>query len=621
MPRRASSRPSSALALAIIFVVGFHLGGRGVLLSQLVAELALCAYLFPVTLRGMRLSVFSRRDASDLLIYGLALVPAALLSFLIHLSDRYFLKYFVSVSAVGIYALGYRFGEILYFAILAFELAYPAFLFSHLKNPDAKHLYSRVCTYYFALMGTLWLCVSLPAEEIVTIMAHPAYHEAYRVIPWIAGAFFFQGVGAVWNIGMQVNRIVKWRLAMSASTAVLALILNFALIPRYGMMGAAWAALLAFLYQFVIQVLIGHRLYPIPYEWGRVIRLTVVGVGSLRGRQLDPRGDRSPPRSRARGASSSALRSCSTRSASSRQGKWHGSRSSSPTSVGAVPPAPFGGASMDRRARVLFIIDELDIGGTEQQILELVKRLDRRRYVPDGLPASGPDASPRRSRPPASRSSRSASGRSSTCASSRASSALMRRERIDLAQTYLFTANTWATAGGDHRPRPVIVTSERNVDMWEERFKPTIGRWLDRCTHRTIGNSQAVKDYLVRKGLAPDKVHVIYNGVDPERFEGEPVTPGVTKVGARHPSASLGGRPPRPSGAAEGPPDLPARRGHPREEAPDRLVPRDRRRQPAGRAGARSAGAGAGRPRDLHGPAAGRARGCSPPAMSPSSRR
>ena len=69
------------LALAIIFVVGLHLGGRGVLLSQLVAELALCVFLFPATLRGMRLLVFSRRDASDLLTYGLALVPAALLSF------------------------------------------------------------------------------------------------------------------------------------------------------------------------------------------------------------------------------------------------------------------------------------------------------------------------------------------------------------------------------------------------------------------------------------------------------------------------------------------------------------------------------------------------------------
>ena len=75
-PCRASCRPSSALVLAIIFVVGLHLGGRGVLLSQLVAELALCLFLFPATLRGMRLLVFSRRDASDLLTYGSPSFPA-----------------------------------------------------------------------------------------------------------------------------------------------------------------------------------------------------------------------------------------------------------------------------------------------------------------------------------------------------------------------------------------------------------------------------------------------------------------------------------------------------------------------------------------------------------------
>ena len=137
-----------------------------------------------------------------------------------------------------------------------------------------------MCTYYFALMGILWLCVSLPAEEIVTIMAHPAYHEAYRVIPWIAGAFFFQGVGAVWNVGMQVNRIVKWRLAMSASTAVLALILNFLLIPRCGHDGRGRGRPPRVRRtSSSSRSCIGHRLYPIPYEWGRVIRLTVVGVG------------------------------------------------------------------------------------------------------------------------------------------------------------------------------------------------------------------------------------------------------------------------------------------------------------------------------------------------------
>src|SRR5580765_1910863 len=131
--------------------------------------------------------------------------------------------------------------------------------------------------------------------------------------------------------------------------------------------------------------------------------------------------------------------------------------------------------SMRRRVRVLFIIDELDIG----LITDLVR--------------------------------------------------LMRRERIDLVQTYLFTANTWGRLAAILAGVPIIVTSERNVDMWEDRVKPVIGRWLDRWTHRTIGNSRAVKDYLVRKGLRADRVQVIYNGVDPDRFD-EPVTPSVTKA-------------------------------------------------------------------------------------------
>jgi O-antigen/teichoic acid export membrane protein len=266
-----------ALVLAVVFVVGLHLGGRGVLMSQLIAEVLICLYLVPEMVRGLSLR-FSKRDARELLGYGWALVPGALLSFVTHLSDRYFLKMFVSVSAVGIYALGYRIGEILYLVLLAFELAYPQFVYSHLKNPDAKTIYSRVCTYYLAGLGFIWLAVSLFAEETVKIMAAPAYHDAYLVVPWIAGAFLFQGLGTVWNISMFVHRIVKYRLMSSITTATISVILNVVLIPRYGMMGAAMAALATFFCQFLIQARLGYHLFPIPHEWGRIARLVAVGA-------------------------------------------------------------------------------------------------------------------------------------------------------------------------------------------------------------------------------------------------------------------------------------------------------------------------------------------------------
>lgn len=168
--------------------------------------------------------------------------------------------------------------------------------------------------------------------------------------------------------------------------------------------------------------------------------------------------------------------------------------------------------------RVLFVIDELDIGGTEQQILELVRRIDRERFEPHvccfrygrkakeiasfGVPVHH---EPKRLKADPGLVLRLAS--------------LMRRERFDIVQTYLWTANTWGRLAARLASIPIVVASERNVDIWEERYKRVLGRWLARSTDCIIANSEAVRTYLLeRGGLAPDKVVTIYNGVNFERF-------------------------------------------------------------------------------------------------------
>ncbi len=272
-------RTGAATVLAIVFVVGLHLGGRGVLLSQLVGELVMCALLLPLTLKGLRLR-FSRSDAGDLLGYGIYLLPSGLLSFVLHLGDRYFLKHFGSLAAVGLYALGYRFAEILSFVMAAFQLAWPQFLFANRKGPDAPALYARVFTYTLAVMGFLWLGLALFAQDIVQIMAAPAFREAYRVVPWIAGSFLFDALAVVGNIGMPMHRKVKYRPLIMVVVVVLNVGLNFALIPRWGASGAAISIFVSSGVKFLLELLVGYRLYPVPYEYGRVFRLATIGAAA-----------------------------------------------------------------------------------------------------------------------------------------------------------------------------------------------------------------------------------------------------------------------------------------------------------------------------------------------------
>ncbi|MBI84188.1 MAG: hypothetical protein CMJ81_13385 [Planctomycetaceae bacterium] len=54
--------------------------------------------------------------------------------------DRWFIKEYYSASEVGIYALGYRFGEIMTFVVTAFQLSCPQFIFRNQKQENAPEL-------------------------------------------------------------------------------------------------------------------------------------------------------------------------------------------------------------------------------------------------------------------------------------------------------------------------------------------------------------------------------------------------------------------------------------------------------------------------------------------------
>ena len=55
---------------------------------------------------------------------------------------------------------------------------------------------------------------------------------------------------------------------------------NYILIPEIGMMGAAYARVIAHLIMAVILFLVSQRLYPIRYEWRRIIKLCLI-VGGI----------------------------------------------------------------------------------------------------------------------------------------------------------------------------------------------------------------------------------------------------------------------------------------------------------------------------------------------------
>jgi O-antigen/teichoic acid export membrane protein len=265
-------------SLAIALVVGWQQGVMGVLLSQFLAELVLCLLLLGPVLYRLPLR-FSTTDARGLLSFGLPLIPAGVAGFVLDLSDRYFLKHYTDLHQVGLYSLGYRFGEIIYLFVGAFQLAWPPFVFANEKAPNAPSLYAQATTYYFTAIVFLCLVVSVFARELIFIMATPAFYDAYKVVPLIALSGLFEGLTFVGGVGINLQNKTIYRPFIVGAAALLNLALNVLLIPSYGMMGAATATVLAFLLQSLLTFAIALRFYSVPYQYLRLAKVALIGLG------------------------------------------------------------------------------------------------------------------------------------------------------------------------------------------------------------------------------------------------------------------------------------------------------------------------------------------------------
>jgi O-antigen/teichoic acid export membrane protein len=76
-------------------------------------------------------------------------------------------------------------------------------------------------------------------------------------------------------------RILPW---LTAITAAVNVVLNWLLLPRYGIQGAAWATLASNSVLALLALVIGQRIAPVPYRWGRwsaIITLSAVGLWLL----------------------------------------------------------------------------------------------------------------------------------------------------------------------------------------------------------------------------------------------------------------------------------------------------------------------------------------------------
>jgi O-antigen/teichoic acid export membrane protein len=267
------------VAATVILVVHFHQKAMGVIVGNWIGTLAV--YFVLLGYRRYQLGLeFSRELFRQMNRFGMPLVPAQLAIWTLNFADRVFIAKFKGQTEVGHYSIGVRIASATLLLLSAFRLAWPAFAYSIEDEREAKRTYGFVLTYL--LFVTCWISAALGllAPWLVRLLtSRPEFYSGSRVVALLSFSAAAWGAYTVVAIGIGRARFTQFNWVVSGAAALVNFGLCFALVPPYGMIGAAISVAAAMTAMFVLMTIHAQRVYPVPYQWRRIAIVVVSAVG------------------------------------------------------------------------------------------------------------------------------------------------------------------------------------------------------------------------------------------------------------------------------------------------------------------------------------------------------
>jgi O-antigen/teichoic acid export membrane protein len=280
------ARSATTVACRVVLVVGLRFGVMGLVLSELVITagfaVVLLRWFAPLIRR-----TFSRQTLGEVLRFGLPRVPHGIAQQVVGpTTDAYLMRLLLvgggmqNLRTIGLYQVGSSLGLALKFFLSAFEYAWAPFYFQTMKEKDAQRTFATITTYGLAVLVLLSAGLSAVAHDLVRLMTQAKFHDAAIVVPWTTIAVTLQGVYLLTSIGMNITRHTQFYPVAATAAAAANILANIVLIPRFGMIGPAWANVISYAVLAVVAYALSQHFYPIPHEWGRMARVVAAGAGS-----------------------------------------------------------------------------------------------------------------------------------------------------------------------------------------------------------------------------------------------------------------------------------------------------------------------------------------------------
>jgi O-antigen/teichoic acid export membrane protein len=264
----------AAIGLTVVLVVGADEGARGLLLGSYATGAAFVLGLIALQFRRLSLR-FDPGLLRRLLRFGLPTMPAEVSLYLLNFVDRLIIVRTLGLTEAGLYSLAVKFAQGVNVLVRGFQLAWPPLAYSIRNDDEARRVYATVVTLFVAgcafVVAGMWIF----SRWIVRALAAPEFFDSYEAVGLISTAVTLYALYLVLVVILGRTGRTEFNFPAAIGGLLVNIALNLILVPPLGIAGAGLALVASYLVVLALMYGFTQRLFPVPYEWGRLARVTL----------------------------------------------------------------------------------------------------------------------------------------------------------------------------------------------------------------------------------------------------------------------------------------------------------------------------------------------------------
>lgn len=215
---------------------------------------------------------------NELLKYGIPLAFASGVSMVFQATDRIVMQMFCSTSDIGIYAGAMNLVAVFAVVQTSFnQLWAPSVVEHYAADKEDRIFYERgykfIVLVMFAFGATL-----IFGKEVLAFLLGSDYREAAFLLPFLAFHPMMYTISEASSVGISLMKKTKYQVYVSCISCVLNVVGCFALVPHFGMFGAAVSTGISYIVFFAARTYFSQKLLSFNIDLARTSVVTFVMV-------------------------------------------------------------------------------------------------------------------------------------------------------------------------------------------------------------------------------------------------------------------------------------------------------------------------------------------------------